>query len=245
MVTAPSSMAKKSKPKEPAAREPVTPLEKARWALEVGDARRARALAAEAARTGPEAERAEAQRLLLAAAARPGGDDHRRGGAAAHRLRGVGRDPADSLSGLSLDEAGLDVGRLVTPARVRQARRMRGRSSRPPTRSIRRSRGGCAECSSSARPLLDRGLGVCAYRYDASNPKRFRAAGWIELGIRSPRFRSRVLGALGHLDAAYVERSCRTVTCERVGATLDFVSGAAALGAPVPPLSCGTVTNGP
>jgi len=44
--------------------QPQTPLAKARWALEAGDVRRARELAAEAARTGPEAERAEAQALL-------------------------------------------------------------------------------------------------------------------------------------------------------------------------------------
>jgi FimV-like protein len=42
----------------------VTPLAKARWMLEAGDVRRARALAQEAATTGPEAERAEARALL-------------------------------------------------------------------------------------------------------------------------------------------------------------------------------------
>jgi len=44
--------------------QPQTPLGKARWALEAGDIRRARHLAAEAARSGPESERAEAQALL-------------------------------------------------------------------------------------------------------------------------------------------------------------------------------------
>ena len=44
--------------------QPQTPLGKARWALEAGDIRRARALAAEAARSGPEAERAAASDLL-------------------------------------------------------------------------------------------------------------------------------------------------------------------------------------
>jgi hypothetical protein len=44
--------------------QPQTPLGKARWALEAGDVRRARALASEAARSGPESERAEAQALL-------------------------------------------------------------------------------------------------------------------------------------------------------------------------------------
>lgn len=39
-------------------------LWRARWAMEAGDVRRARTLAAEAARTGPDAEKAEAQRLL-------------------------------------------------------------------------------------------------------------------------------------------------------------------------------------
>jgi len=44
--------------------QPQTPLAKARWALEAGDVRRARELAAEAVRTGPESERAEAEALL-------------------------------------------------------------------------------------------------------------------------------------------------------------------------------------
>src|SRR5207249_491191 len=39
--------------------QPQTPLAKARWALEAGDVRRARELAAEAARAGPESERVE------------------------------------------------------------------------------------------------------------------------------------------------------------------------------------------
>ena len=43
---------------------PATALGRARWALEVGDVRRARKLAQEAAQSGPEAERAEAQALL-------------------------------------------------------------------------------------------------------------------------------------------------------------------------------------
>ncbi|HET7788266.1 MAG TPA: hypothetical protein VFL36_20000 [Myxococcales bacterium] len=49
---------------EVSATQPQTPLGKARWALEAGDLRRARQLAAEAARSGPESERAEAQALL-------------------------------------------------------------------------------------------------------------------------------------------------------------------------------------
>ncbi|TMA76408.1 MAG: hypothetical protein E6J58_06170 [Deltaproteobacteria bacterium] len=44
--------------------QPQTPLAKARWALEAGDIRRARQLANEAARSGPESERAEAEALL-------------------------------------------------------------------------------------------------------------------------------------------------------------------------------------
>ena len=44
--------------------QPQTPLAKARWALEAGDVRRARALASEAARSGPEPDRAEAEALL-------------------------------------------------------------------------------------------------------------------------------------------------------------------------------------
>ena len=43
--------------------QPQTPLAKARWALEAGDVRRARQLP-EAARAGPESERAEAEALL-------------------------------------------------------------------------------------------------------------------------------------------------------------------------------------
>ena len=43
---------------------PSTPLGRARWLLEVGDVRRARLLAEEAARSGPEAERADARALL-------------------------------------------------------------------------------------------------------------------------------------------------------------------------------------
>jgi FimV-like protein len=42
----------------------ATPLAKARWMLEVGDVRRARRFAEEAAASGPEAERAEARALL-------------------------------------------------------------------------------------------------------------------------------------------------------------------------------------
>ncbi len=64
-------MAKKSKAGRQEAAErkpdpavPATPLAKARWAMEAGDVRRARVLAEEAARSGPEAERAEAQKLL-------------------------------------------------------------------------------------------------------------------------------------------------------------------------------------
>jgi len=67
-------MAKKSRqagaPRTPEARRdvpavpPTNPLGRARWLLEVGDVRRARALAAEAAESGPEAERAEARALL-------------------------------------------------------------------------------------------------------------------------------------------------------------------------------------
>src|SRR3954468_18757610 len=59
-------MARKDRQKAPgvSATQPQTPLGKARWALEAGDVRRARQLAAEAARSGPEAERAEAQALL-------------------------------------------------------------------------------------------------------------------------------------------------------------------------------------
>jgi hypothetical protein len=44
--------------------QPQTPLAKARWALEAGDVRRARQLANDAARSGPESERAEAEALL-------------------------------------------------------------------------------------------------------------------------------------------------------------------------------------
>jgi hypothetical protein len=44
--------------------QPQTPLGKARWALEAGDVRRARQLAAEAAQSGSESERAEAKALL-------------------------------------------------------------------------------------------------------------------------------------------------------------------------------------
>lgn len=59
-------MAKKGKdaPGPAGGTTPATPLAKARWALEVGDVRRARQLAAEAASSGPEAERAEAKALL-------------------------------------------------------------------------------------------------------------------------------------------------------------------------------------
>ena len=58
-------MAKKGRPPSTSASptQPQSPLAKARWALEAGDIRRARALAAEAARSGPEAERAEAEAL--------------------------------------------------------------------------------------------------------------------------------------------------------------------------------------
>jgi FimV-like protein len=43
---------------------PSTPLGRARWLLEVGDVRRARTLAEEAVKSGPESERAEARALL-------------------------------------------------------------------------------------------------------------------------------------------------------------------------------------
>ena len=59
-------MARKGKAPPSAASppQPQTPLAKARWSLEAGDVRRARELAAEAARSGPESERAEAEALL-------------------------------------------------------------------------------------------------------------------------------------------------------------------------------------
>ena len=59
-------MAKPGKATQAAASpgQPQTPLAKARWALEAGDVRRARELAAEAARSGPEADRADAEALL-------------------------------------------------------------------------------------------------------------------------------------------------------------------------------------
>lgn len=59
-------MAKKARPPAAAASptQPQTPLGRARWALEAGDIRRARALAGEAARSGPEGERAAAADLL-------------------------------------------------------------------------------------------------------------------------------------------------------------------------------------
>lgn len=59
-------MAKKPRPPAAAASpaQPQTPLAKARWALEAGDIRRARTLAAEGARSGPEDERADSQALL-------------------------------------------------------------------------------------------------------------------------------------------------------------------------------------
>ena len=56
-------MAKKGKARDVS--EPVSALDKARWSLEAGDVRRARVLAEEAARSGSEADRAEAERLLL------------------------------------------------------------------------------------------------------------------------------------------------------------------------------------
>jgi FimV-like protein len=60
------NMAKKSRQTAPgvSAVQPDTPLGKARWALESGDVRRARQLLHEAARAGPEVERAEARALL-------------------------------------------------------------------------------------------------------------------------------------------------------------------------------------
>lgn len=59
-------MAKPGKPTQAAASppQPQTPLAKARWALEAGDVRRARELAAEAARSGPQSDRADAEALL-------------------------------------------------------------------------------------------------------------------------------------------------------------------------------------
>jgi hypothetical protein len=60
-------MTKKGKTAAPSVTSPTqpqTPLANARRALEAGDVRRARQLAAEAARAGPESERAEAEALL-------------------------------------------------------------------------------------------------------------------------------------------------------------------------------------
>jgi hypothetical protein len=59
-------MAMKDRPQSAAASppQPQTPLAKARWALEAGDLRRARRLASDAARSGPEAERPDAEALL-------------------------------------------------------------------------------------------------------------------------------------------------------------------------------------
>jgi hypothetical protein len=59
-------MAKQGRPTAAVASppQPQTPLAKARWALEAGDVRRARELAAEAARSGPERDRQDAEALL-------------------------------------------------------------------------------------------------------------------------------------------------------------------------------------
>ena len=59
-------MAKPGKPTQAAASpgQPQTPLAKARWALEAGDVRRARELAAGAACSGPQSDRADAEALL-------------------------------------------------------------------------------------------------------------------------------------------------------------------------------------
>lgn len=60
-------MAKKDRAGRPPAGDaalPDTPFRRARWAMEAGDVRRARALAAEAAGSGPEPEREEARKLL-------------------------------------------------------------------------------------------------------------------------------------------------------------------------------------
>ncbi len=55
--------AKQAERRDVSAGPPSTALGKARWYLEVGDVRRAREFAAEAARSGPEAEREEARAL--------------------------------------------------------------------------------------------------------------------------------------------------------------------------------------
>ena len=61
-------MARKSKQAAPAQQReppaPASPLARARQALEAGNVRRARKLLSEAAASGPEAERGEAQALL-------------------------------------------------------------------------------------------------------------------------------------------------------------------------------------
>jgi hypothetical protein len=61
-------MARKSKQAAPAPQReppaPATPLARARQALEAGNVRRARQLLSEAAATGPDAERREAQEFL-------------------------------------------------------------------------------------------------------------------------------------------------------------------------------------
>jgi FimV-like protein len=61
-------MARKNKQAAPAPQReppaPASPLARARQALEVGNLRRARQLLSEAAASGPEAERREAQALL-------------------------------------------------------------------------------------------------------------------------------------------------------------------------------------
>ena len=58
-------MARKNETRREApARAPPTSLGKARWLLEVGDVRRARAFAEQAAASGSEAEKAEARALL-------------------------------------------------------------------------------------------------------------------------------------------------------------------------------------
>jgi len=55
-------MARKSKAEEAGVSQ-QSPLKRARWALKAGNSRQARQLAAEAAASGPEAERDEARKL--------------------------------------------------------------------------------------------------------------------------------------------------------------------------------------
>ncbi|MDP9150721.1 MAG: LuxR C-terminal-related transcriptional regulator [Myxococcota bacterium] len=64
----------------------------------------------------------------------------------------------------------------------------------------------------AAAPVIDDGYGVAAYTYDASNPSEFRVGPMVHQGLPEG-FVAPFVESLAHLDANFVLKSFRTLSC--------------------------------